>query len=137
MTRKKRIAFAVLAVLGSTLVCLLVLDAAVGRIQPKASYKKWYEASLTYLLDDDAAWKLNARAEYIGSTAHPGSMFDTCGALLPHLTDYVRMLVVQAAIKANKSENDRFWVDLNLTGQVQPKALAFYRDNRQRIARAL
>lgn len=259
-SRKKRILFATLAVLGSVVVCLAVLDLVVAWIQPGSSYRKWYDASLTYLLDDATdwkleprkyawgqvndfgfrgpalpfarapgrlriallggsaafdlykrddqtwaaqlerllqdklgrpvevlntgtpgystwqcrrlltarllrwepdvvllyelyndsltfrhasvddikrGWKLNALANYIGAAAHPGPSFDLLGSVLPHVTDYVRMLMVQAEIAASKRESDRFWVDLDLTAQVQPEALAFYRDNRAAIAKEL
>jgi hypothetical protein len=259
-SRARRFAFAALAALGSVAVCLIIVELALAWIKPAASYRKWYEGSLTYLLDDDVdwkleprsypwgqvnsfnfrgppigpertpgrlrivllggsaafdlgkrddqtwavhleallteklgrpveivntgtpgystwqcarvlaskmlpwqpdavllyelyndsltfrhadvqeiieGWKLNARANYVGAVAHPHPFWDASGALMPHLADYARMSFVQRALQANKARNDRVWVDLTLSGEVQPHALAFYRDNRQRIANVL
>jgi len=61
LSRKRRVVFALVTIIGSTVLCLVLLELVLRSVHPSDSFKKWYDQSLTYLLDGDVQWKLEPR----------------------------------------------------------------------------
>jgi lysophospholipase L1-like esterase len=80
-------------------------------------------------------WKINAQTNFISPSAHPGSWFDALPEILPYTTDAIRYLWVRVALTLQLKQHDSFWKNDSLTGEAQPVALEFYRDNRIAISR--
>jgi lysophospholipase L1-like esterase len=82
-------------------------------------------------------WKRNARANYIGWLAHPNAFLDFSSICLPHTSDFVRMYGVMIQMRRSAEDNAHFWQNRQLNWKLQPVGIAFYEENRRKLARFL
>lgn len=100
-----------------------------------------YNDSLYFRFDDRDkiadAWRLNARSCYMTDAAHEHAVWDTLSLFFPRTTDFLRAMVVEAAIRELRSEAHKVWKDTELRSEVHPVGFGLYETNLRRMAKLL
>jgi lysophospholipase L1-like esterase len=115
------------------------LEHALADMQPDlVLLYELYNDSMTFRFRDRSAiergWRINARGNYLCTAAHPGSAWDTAGALLPHTVDFTRLLWINQIGRPVLQSVADYWHRPALGERATDEGLALYAQNLDRIA---